>query len=283
MAMGNQVQILTNLKQIDVEPRVSNGNSEDPLILIVEDHEEMCQFIESILVEDYRTITAANGTEGIETAFKAIPDLIITDIMMPGIDGIELNKALKRDIRTSHIPVIMLTAKNDIESKLQGLESGAEAYLTKPFSKKELLLRLHNIFELRKKLHLHYWAMFNGSDQQLDHLPFSDFENDFLNKIKQIIEDQIDDPQFDVEKLAKKALLSYSQLYRKLKSLTGHTPIQYIHEIRLKRAKEMLTSSDLPISEIAFQVGIEDPVYFTRIFKKKFGETPSHLRSLVKS
>lgn len=257
-------------------------DSENPLILVVEDHPEMLHFVASILNEDYRTMTAKNGREGIDMAIESSPDLIITDIMMPEIDGIELSNILKKDIRTSHIPIVMLTAKSDMDSKIEGLETGAEVYLTKPFSKKELIVRIKKILQTRQKLQQHYWSIFKKDlNHDNNHLPFASMENDFIKKINSIIRDHLEDPQFSVEILAREAAMSYSQLYRKLKSLTGHTAIQYIHEIRLSKAKELLISSHLPISEIAYRVGIEDPVYFTRVFKKRFGKTPSHYRSLV--
>ena len=254
------------------------GHSELPLVLIVEDNADMLRFLSSILEDNYRILLAYDGIDGWSKAREHTPDLMISDIMMPGMDGYELCRKMKADIRTSHIPIILLTAKADLDSKIEGLELGAEAYLTKPFSKRELLVRIRKLFEMRQQLQERYRlatidSAENGSS---NHLPGR--ESAFLKQVRELIALNLDSPELTVSSMAAELNMSQSQLYRKLRSLTDYTPVQFIRRARLSRARQLLRDTDLSVGETSYHVGIEDPVYFTRLFKKEFGITPSEFR-----
>jgi YesN/AraC family two-component response regulator len=211
-----------------------------------------------------------------------IPDLIISDVMMPVMDGFELCQKLKTDERTDHIPVIMLTARADMDSKIEGLELGANVYLPKPFDKQELLLNIKNLFDLRSKLRRHYQnlaGLVESTEINVDNLNTSTSENEFVIKVREMIEANIDDFNFTVEQLAKELHLSHSQFGRKLDAITGLTPNRFIRNIRLKKAKELLLNQELSITAVAYDCGFNDPGYFTRVFKKEFGKTPLEWRS----
>ncbi len=256
-------------------------NIEDPLILLVEDNADVVAYIASCL-DDYHLVVAENGQEGFETAAELIPDLIISDVMMPIMDGFELCQKLKTDERTDHIPVIMLTARADMDSKIEGLELGANAYLPKPFDKQELLLNIKNLFELRSKLRRHYQSLAGLAESletNVGNLNTSTSEDEFVIKVREMIEANIDDFNFTVEQLARELHLSHSQFGRKLDALTGFTPNHFIRSIRLKKAKELLQNQELSITAVAYDCGFNDPSYFTRVFKKEFGKTPLEWRS----
>ncbi|MFK7807696.1 MAG: ATP-binding protein, partial [Saprospiraceae bacterium] len=258
--------------------QAGNASTEQPLILLVEDNPDVVAYIASCL-SDYRLAVAENGKEGVEMATEMIPDLIVSDVMMPVMDGFELCKNIKSDDRTNHIPVIMLTARADMDSKIEGLELGANAYLPKPFEKQELLLSIKNLFALREKLRQHY--------QSLVGLPLSNevktveapvVEDPFVLKVRATIEDHLNDFNFTVEQLAKELHLSHSQLGRKLDALTGFSPNRFIRHIRLQKAKELLQNPELSITAVAYDCGFSDPSYFTRVFKKEVGKTPVEWR-----
>ncbi len=265
-------------KSPQMQVHAENGHSAMPEILVVEDNPEMLHFLELILNGNYRVLLAENGKQGVELAQDAVPDLVISDIMMPGLDGYDLCRALKEDIRTSHIPIILLTAKGDMDSKIEGLEVGAEAYLTKPFSKRELLVRIRKMFDNRKKLQAYYWSEAGINGNCLNGLPTSPVESAFMAEVREILENHISDPNLNVAALADQLHMSYSQLYRKVRSLTGRTPVQLIRNLRLRKAAELLRTTDLTVGEISCEVGIEDPVYFSRLFRKAFLTTPTAFR-----
>ena len=250
-------------------------NAGHPRILIVEDNSGVVQYLRAILEEDYQIGVAVDGQEGIDMALEGVPDLIITDVMMPRKDGFELCRTLKNDFRTCHIPIIMLTAKADMESAISGLEQGADAYLTKPFNSRELSTRIRKLIELRDHLREKYRAM---------SLPFSPVtvpsgpDGEFFSKLKKAMEAYSGDEAFDSGHLCQTLGISRVQLFRKLKALTGLSASQFLRIFRLNKAKEMLAATDLNISEIAFEVGFKDPAYFTRAFTREFGVAPSMLR-----
>lgn len=248
---------------------------EQPEILIIEDNIGVLTYIQQLLQNDYLVRSAKDGQQGIDLALEHIPDLIITDVMMPEKDGFEVCATLKSDERSSHIPIIMLTAKADLPSKLIGLEKGADAYLSKPFEKQELLLRLRKLLELRQRLQAYY----SGQPSEIKTIPATaSVENAFLEKLKTLVEKRIGDPKLSVQDLSKGLLVGQTQLYRKLKALTGKTPTQFIHSIRLKKAVELLKTTNLNISEIAYDLGYNDPNYFSRMFRKEFGKSPGDFR-----
>jgi YesN/AraC family two-component response regulator len=247
-----------------------------PLLLIVEDNLDVTHYLTSCLQNHYRLLYARNGREGIGQARKFVPDIIISDVMMPEVDGFELSHTLKTDERTSHIPIILLTAKADMDSKLQGLETGADAYLVKPFVKRELLIRLDKLVELRRSLQQRY--------QQLGPLtPTEDTrlkrEDQFLQKVRQAIEDNLDNEDFKVKDLYRAVGVSRIQLYRKLNALTGRTPADVIQTIRLQRARRLLLQTDMLVGEVAARVGFKDHSHFTKLYKEAFGELPSQAGS----
>jgi signal transduction histidine kinase/CheY-like chemotaxis protein/AraC-like DNA-binding protein len=252
-----------------------------PLILLAEDNEDVAAFVASCLPDDYRLAIAENGQEGLEIAIEIIPDLIISDVMMPVMDGFEFCQKLKSDKRTDHIPVIILTARADMDSKLEGLKLGANAYLPKPFEKNELLLTIKNLFGLRDKLRRHYQNIAGLGEQEevaVDHSETPKPEDEFVIRVREIIEAHIDDFDFNVQQLAKELHLSHSQFGRKLDALTGYSPSRFIRFARLKKAKDLLQNPDLSITAIAYDCGFNDPSYFTRVFKKEFGKTPNDWR-----
>lgn len=250
-------------------------DKELPLLLLVEDNADVVAYTASCL-PNYQLIVGRNGQEGLELAVERTPDLIISDVMMPIMDGFELCQHLKSDERTSHIPIIMLTAKSDMESKLKGLEHGADAYLAKPFHKEELLVRIKKLLELRQQLQQVYLKTAGFSAQIIsDELSQPEITEDaFVKKVREIVETNFHDPNFNVEQLCKEVFLSESQLQRKLDALTGCPPNRFIRNIRLKKSQEMLKNKDMTVSAVAFECGFNDPGYFAKVFKQEFGMKP---------
>ena len=266
----------------------NNIEKEKQLILLVEDNVDVVAYTASCLPE-YRLAVGKDGKEGIEIATEIIPDLIITDVMMPYVDGFEMCRRLRSDERTSHIPIIMLTAKADLESKMIGLERGADAYLEKPFNKEELLLRIKKLLELRKNLQQYYSSQINQtviSENNTEELcaPKIDItENEFVKKVRETVEAHLEDVNFTVEHLCKYIFMSHSQLHRKLDALTGFSPNKFIRTVRLNKAKELLMDNQKSIAAVSLDCGYNDPGYFARVFKQEFGITPNEWRLHEKS
>ena len=269
------------------------NNDEIPTILIADDNADVRIYITTILASEYNLIFASNGQEAEDMAFEQTPDLIISDVMMPLKDGFEVCKILKSDERTSHIPIIMLTAKADMDSKLQGLGLGADVYLMKPFYKEELLIRIKKLLELRKQLQKYYLSVVETrhalspndlSSESLSETNLVGLENlrgldsAFVQKVKTTIEAHLNDFDLDVEKLSRAVGLSESQLQRKLHALTGLSVNLFIRYIRLIKAKDLLLNSPYSINAIAYDCGFNDPSYFARIFKHEFSLTPNAWR-----
>jgi len=248
-----------------------------PLLLVVEDHADMRGYLRNSLMESYRVIEAQDGTQGAVLALEAGPDLIISDIVMPGLSGTELCSTLRSDVRTSHIPIILLTAKADAESKLHGLECGADDYLTKPFSWKELTTRVANLLEMRRRLRTKFSTL--GAVDPAD-LDIPSMDADFLQRLHEKIDDNLGDENYGVDDLARGVAMSYSHLHRKLHALTGTPPAQYIRRTRLQRALGMLQRNAGTVSEIAYSVGFSSPAYFTKCFHEQFGVRPSEMKGL---
>lgn len=245
-------------------------------ILVVEDNTDLRNFICSELTPTYQVLEASDGSEGIEQALQVIPDLIITDVMMPKTDGFELLSTLRNNPNTSHIPIIILSAKASFESKIKGLETGSDDYLTKPFSSKELLLRIRNMFDRREKLR----ALFLQSVSQPSitatpsQVAAPSIDETFIKKAMDIVEAQIINPEFDVSMFCSEMGMSQSSLFRKLKALTNLSTTEFIRSVKLKRAASLIKQKSGRIDEIAFQSGFNDISYFNRCFKKQFGVTP---------
>jgi signal transduction histidine kinase/ligand-binding sensor domain-containing protein/DNA-binding response OmpR family regulator len=254
------------------------ANTDKPLVLIVEDNPDVTTYIEQLLKEQYQTRTASDGQEGMDVATEWVPDIIITDVMMPRKNGYELCESLKTDERTSHIPIVMLTAKATEADRLTGLKTGADAYLMKPFNKEELFVRLEKLLELRRKLQKHYAPAYHPLKKLTPEMPSLD--ELFLEKIRQIIDEKIDDADLDIEFLCQKVHLSSTQLFRKMKALTGEPPMRFVRKVRLHKAMELLQTAELNVSEIAYELGFTDPHYFSRAFKKEFGTSPSNARNI---
>ncbi|MDT0606106.1 hybrid sensor histidine kinase/response regulator transcription factor [Croceitalea rosinachiae] len=254
------------------EPIVFPNNEE--VVLLVEDNQDLQSFIVEILEPYYKVLTANDGLQGERMAFEHIPDLIISDVMMPKKDGYELCSALKNNVKTSHVPIVMLTAKAGQSNKMAGLTQGADAYLTKPFDSDELLLRAKNLIAARKKI----WDHFKSLDLiTVSDLNLSSVDDKFLQKVVKIINDNIDNELLSVEDIASKVGFSRAQLHRKLKALTNKSAGQLVNEIRLNSAKTMLNQKVGSVSEIAYSVGYSNMSYFTKSFKAKFGVLPSKI------
>jgi len=244
----------------------------EEVILLVEDNEDLRSFMADILAPRYKILTANDGAQGERMAFEHIPDLVVSDIMMPKKDGYELCSSLKNNTKTSHVPIMLLTAKAGQSSKMAGLTQGADAYLTKPFDADELLLRTKNLIEARKKI----WEHFKSLDYSaIPDLNLSSVDDKFLQKVMKIIKENIDNELLSVEDIAAKVGFSRAQLHRKLKALTNKSAGQLVNDIRLNKAKTMLGQKVGSVSEIAYSVGYANLSYFTKSFKEKFGVLPS--------
>jgi signal transduction histidine kinase/ligand-binding sensor domain-containing protein/DNA-binding response OmpR family regulator len=246
---------------------------EKTIILIVEDNTDVRNYIKDSLTNNYQIEEASNGEQGIKKSEQIIPDLIISDIMMPEMDGNELTRRIKNDERTSHIPVILLTAKSQQESKIEGLETGADDYITKPFDTKELQVRIKNLITIRKRLYEKY----SRGDYVWKKKKISSLDERFMNKVTEVIENHISEEDFNIEQFSKEIGMSRVQLYRKLKALSGKSASHYIRSVRLFKARKMLQENQSNISEIAYSVGFSTPQYFTKCFKEEFGYLPSDL------
>ncbi|WP_238750914.1 7TM diverse intracellular signaling domain-containing protein [Neolewinella maritima] len=246
-----------------------------PILLIIEDNADVAYYLQSCLDEEYQILICRNGKLGVEKALALLPDIIISDVMMPEMDGFAVCRILKENERTSHIPIILLTAKASPEDKLTGLTHGADAYLIKPFEKEELMIRLHKLLEIRQTLQQKYSSTLI-SHQAVE--ATDNKEDTYVAKVEQIVLHHLEDEAFSIHDLARALHLSRSQMHRKLKALTGMSPAIYIRHVRLQQAKILLSVTDLSISEIAYRVGFKTPVYFSQVFKETFGESPSATR-----
>ena len=248
---------------------ISGGGS---IILVVEDSADVREFIRGGLEPSYEVVEAEDGRQGVDKARHIIPDLIISDIMMPRLDGFELCRILKNDVGTSHIPIILLTARASEESVIQGLETGADDYITKPFNTKILCARIQNLIALRRHLQ-------EGLKRELTlqpvKIPVSRLDREFIRELRETIEKNIADPEFNVEDLGKKLYMSRATLYRKILALSGESPSEFVRSFRLQRAAQLLKTGSLKVTDVAFEVGFSSTAYFTKCFKEKFHQLPS--------
>lgn len=260
---------------------------DSPLLLIIEDNPDVVSYLKACLQNTYRLSIAYNGEIGIQKALDEIPDLIVSDVMMPGKDGYEVCHHLKNDERTSHIPIVLLTAKAEQKDKLIGLKHGADAYLSKPFDREELMIRLEKLNEQRKRIINRFTASLSdwvtqqttSANEDLDSLE-EDFtkEDAFIEKLKIILADNIEDDNFALPQLCQKIGMSRSQLFRKMKALINQSPSDFIRTYRLQKAKHLLSTTDLTVSEISYQVGYKDLAHFSKSFFDEFGTNPSATR-----
>jgi signal transduction histidine kinase/DNA-binding response OmpR family regulator len=257
-----------DVKQKDIELETQ----EKEIILVVEDSRDVRKYIRGPLEKLYTVVEAVNGREGIEKAREIIPDLIISDIMMPGADGYELCSVLKQDVLTSHIPIVLLTAKASEENVIQGLETGADDYITKPFNTRILMVRIRNLIDLRRQLQQ---KMKRQMMLQPAEISVSSIDEEFIKELQAAIEKNLADPEFTVEELGKKLYMSRASLYRKIQALTGESPNHFIRNYRLKRAAQLLKENFGNVTEVAFEVGFSSSAYFTKCFKEQFQQLPS--------
>ena len=257
------------LKTLPATPELS---AKKPMVLIVEDNPDMRQFIHYILSDDYTIIEAENGEEGFEVAKKYLPDVVVSDVLMPKVDGFDLCQLLKSNVSTNHIPVILLTAYAMDEQKQVGFESGADAYIAKPFNIKLLRTRVRKLIENRKKIRETFSHFLLNETQQET---LGKVEQQFVNDFTHYVEKSIANPELNVDEIAEALGLSRSNLYRKIKSLTDYSPNELIRTIRVKYAKQLLNSKAKSISEVAYEVGFSSPSYFAKCFKDFYNESPT--------
>ncbi|MBE9492594.1 MAG: response regulator, partial [Bacteroidetes bacterium] len=269
----NNLQPDSQLKRHDLYEGANAELSDEDvfLILIVEDNPDMRTYINDCFKGNYNILEAPDGKSGFETATSKIPDIILTDLMMPKIDGIELCQKLKTDDRTSHIPVILLTALSSVEDRIRGLETGADDYIAKPFNREELVTRVKNLTDQRKLLRERF-----GKEVKIQpkDITVTSADEKFLNKLISFIEKNIADPDLNVDSLTEEIHLSRSQLHRKLKALTDLSSTEFIRTIRLKRAAQLLEQHHGTIAETVYAVGFNSLSYFSKCFQKQFNITP---------
>ncbi len=273
-AIKQQTSILAN-NMSATTPKTTSDHKKvkgRPVIQITEDNNDLREFLANKLKDKYNIIEAENGRVGYELATVNNPDVIISDIMMPEMDGLEMCTKIKTNLVTSHIPVILLTAKGTIENQIEGLETGAEIYLPKPFDLELLNAHISNLLDSRKKLYEHFLVKDKIDTEEITNTSVDD---KFLNSLLNIINSNIENPELNVNMLLKELSISRSLLHRKITTLTNMSTVEFITNIRLKKSAEMLHDSNNNISEVAYAVGFNDPKYFSRIFKKQFGKSPS--------
>lgn len=262
-------------KTVTSPPILMADKPTEPNLLIIEDNDDLREFLKNQFGKDYNIREAADGNSGLELAFDEVPDLILADINMPGRDGLELAKILKNDLRTSHIPIVLLTARGTMEQKIEGIQTGADAYVTKPFNLVFLSEIVKNLLNGREKLRERFGGIANTVKLPMD---IGDLDQQFLRKFTAFIEANFADQNLTVEKLSEEFGLSRVQLFRKTKALLGDGPNDFIQSARLKNAANLLRQSQLTISEIAYQTGYSSPGYFATAFKGRFGCSPSEWR-----
>lgn len=268
-------RVLSELADISVEeehkPEAQNT------LLIIDDNPDIRTLIGSLFCDEFTVLEASNGTQGIQAAMYNIPDVIICDVMMPGIDGLECCRRLKSEVNTSHIPVLMLTACSLDEQRVKGLECGADAYMAKPFNSRVLSAQVWSLIENRKRIKSVFGDVVSLAEENV-----SKTDKDFVADFKKAIAERIDDSELSVETLGTLFGMSRVQLYRKIKTLTNYTPVEIIRITRLKSARQLLASTDLTVAEVSYQVGFSSPSYFAKCYKEYFGEMPNDTRSRKK-
>jgi len=274
---------LTEQKVIHLDSEVARNpfvNEQDmddrQKVLVIDDNPEICSYVRLVLESKFMVLEAEDGLSGYKLAMKHVPDLIISDVMMPGMDGVELSRKLKTEISTSHIPIILLTACSLDEQRITGLESGADDYMAKPFNVKILEARIQNLIENRKRLKEVFSAGFFSkvNAPEMD----KDTDKSFINRFRHLLEDNYTESELNVEDLGKNMGLSRSQLYRKTKALTNYSPNELLRIVRLQKAMELINTSELSVSEIAYRVGFTSPSYFAKCFKDHYNQSPTDLR-----
>lgn len=272
---------LDRLEEVD---RTTTAGTELPLLLVIDDNADIRRMIGELLKDEYNIVTAPDGREGVRLAAKYVPDLIICDVMMPVMDGLECCRIIKDEVSTSHIPVLMLTACSMDEQRARGYDSGADGYLSKPFNSAVLKSRCRNLIDNRKRIK-NLWSSNGGGDvtakERNASVLVNDVDSEFYSKVLDIMKKEMGNPDLNVDSLASMMGLGRSQFYRKIKALTNYSPVELLRNLRLKQAREMLTTTEKTIGEIAYEVGFSSPAYFTRCYREAFDETPTEFRERI--
>lgn len=280
-------EVTAELSSVETELVFENDK---PVLLVIDDNRDIQQLIRQLLGTDYNIITAGNGKDGVRMAAKYTPDLVVCDVMMPVMDGLECCRRIKSEVSTSHIPVLMLTACSMDEQRIQGYDSGADGYLSKPFNADVLRSRCASLIANRKRIKV-LWQeettvkvkeKTTAGDESRKELPKSDIDNEFYNRFLTLFEAEMGNPDLSVDWIASKMGLERSQFYRKIKALTNYSPVELIRRLRLKKARTLLTSTDKSISEIGYEIGFSTPAYFTKCYREAYGETPSEARAKLR-
>lgn len=256
-------------------------NTNRPTVLVIDDNTDIRQYERTLLQDEYIVLEAADGKEGLAVALKEVPDLVICDVMMPVMDGLEFTKQLKTNTATSHIPVIMLTAKNLEEHRAEGYEHGADSYITKPFHSKVLLARIENLLRQRQLLKNLYQGT-KEAEKEISESHLEDRDKQFLKQLQAIIQKNLSDSEFGVEDMGQQIGLSRVQLYRKVKAMTGSSVVDLLRKARLAKARRLLETRSMSVSEVAYEVGFSAPSYFTKCFKEEYGMLPGDVGNVMK-
>lgn len=257
-------------------------NTNRPTVLVIDDNTDIRQYERTLLQDEYVVLEAADGKEGLAVALKEVPDLVICDVMMPVMDGLELTEQLKTNTATSHIPVIMLTAKNLEEHRAEGYEHGADSYITKPFHSKVLLARIENLLRQRQLLKNLYQGGSKEAEKEISEAHLEDRDRQFLKQLQAIIQKNLSDSEFGVEDMGQQIGLSRVQLYRKVKAMTGSSVVDLLRKARLAKARRLLETRSMSVSEVAYEVGFSAPSYFTKCFKEEYGMLPGDVGNVMK-
>lgn len=272
--------------ETELGPIESNRSLDEtkPIVLIIDDNKDIQKLVGELLGAEYNIITASNGKEGVRMAAKYVPDLIICDVMMPVMDGLECCRYIKNEVSTSHIPVLMLTACSMDEQRVQGYDSGADGYLSKPFNLNVLKSRCASLIMNRKRIR-DLWLSRPATSKEAEKpsaaetLPTVDIDNEFYNRFLDLFKAGMGNPELSVDMIASQMGLERSQFYRKIKALTNYAPVELIRRLRLQRGRELLISTEKTIGEIAYEIGFSTPAYFTKCYRDAYGETPSQVRN----
>ena len=256
-------------------------NTNRSTVLVIDDNTDIRQYERTLLQDEYIVLEAADGKEGLAVALKEVPDLVICDVMMPVMDGLEFTKQLKTNTATSHIPVIMLTAKNLEEHRAEGYEHGADSYITKPFHSKVLLARIENLLRQRQLLK-HLYQGTKETEKEISESLLEDRDKQFLKQLQAIIQKNLSDSEFGVEDMGQQIGLSRVQLYRKVKAMTGSSVVDLLRKARLAKARRLLETRSMSVSEVAYEVGFSAPSYFTKCFKEEYGMLPGDVGNVMK-
>lgn len=272
----------------NIESNLSFNNNNKPIVLIIDDNKDIQKLVGEILGSDYNIITTSNGKEGVRMAARYVPDLIVCDVMMPVMNGLECCQHIKNEVSTSHIPVLMLTACSMDEQRVQGYDSGADGYLSKPFNSSVLKSRCSSLIMNRKRIK-DLWLSHptvvskeeNGNSIRKEALPKNDIDSEFYNRFLKILNEGMGNQDLNVDIIASQMGLERSQFYRKIKALTNYAPVELIRRLRLQRGRELLISTEKTIGEIAYEIGFSTPAYFTKCYRDAYGETPSQVRNML--